>query len=187
MRIFFARFDHPWVTLAIYVPLGFFLVYLSMRLETRSWSSAALWIGLGSFAWTLVEYLLHRFSFHRSHGKEPWKSFHSGLHMAHHRDVEAADLILAPPFVGFLLGPAELAAFWLLSGSLATALLLEAGLFLGYFLYEWVHYSAHFGQARGPLMKYWKAYHLKHHFKDPRGNFGVTSPLWDWIFGSRVP
>ncbi|MCC7344667.1 MAG: sterol desaturase family protein [Deltaproteobacteria bacterium] len=186
LKLFFTRFPHPWVTIAIYVPAGIALVLWSLYLETRSWQSALLWITLGVFAWTLVEYLLHRFSFHRTRGGEPWKTFHSGLHLAHHRDVEAQDLILAPPFIGFLLGPAEVLFFSVLSGGLARGLLMEVGLFLGYFLYEWVHYSAHFGPARGPLMKFWKAHHLRHHFQDPHGNFGVTTPLWDWVFRTRV-
>jgi len=179
------RFAHPWVTIAIYVPLGLLLTYWSLHLEARPWTHVLLWIVIGVFAWTLLEYILHRFIFHWTQVREPWRTFASGLHIAHHRDVEAQDLILAPPLIGFLLGPAEVLLFTILSGSLARGLLIEAGLFIGYFVYEWVHYHVHFGRARGPLMKYWKAYHLYHHFKDPKRSFGVTTPLWDWVFGSR--
>lgn len=182
---FLARFAHPWVTLGLYLPLGIALTLWSLHREPRPWPSVLLWLAVGLFAWTLVEYLLHRFSFHQSRGPDAWLRFSSGLHIAHHREAEAPDLILAPPFVGLLLGPVEVALFALLSGSLARGLLIEVGLFLGYFLYEWVHYSVHLGPARGPLMKYWKAYHLHHHFKDPKRSFGVTTPLWDWVFRTQ--
>ncbi|MFO1462188.1 MAG: sterol desaturase family protein [bacterium] len=184
LKIFLARFAHPWVTLAIYVPAGLGLLFASLRLEKRPWHSVLAWLVLGLVAWTLVEYALHRFAFHRTKGREPWRTFSSGLHIAHHRETEARDLILAPPFVGFLLAPLEIALFSLLSGSLARGLLIEVGLFLGYFAYEWVHWSVHFGPARFGLMRYWKAYHLYHHFKDPQRAYGVTSPIWDYVFGT---
>ncbi len=184
LKLFLARFDHPWVTLAIYVPVGAALTWWSLHRETRPWPEVLAWMGVGFLAWTLVEYGLHRFVFHWVQGKEPWRSLSSGLHIAHHRDVEARDLIFAPPFVGFLLAPTEIAIFSLASGSLSRGLLIEVGLFLGYFLYEWVHWSVHFGPARNSLTKYWKAYHLYHHFKEPKRAFGVTTPLWDHVFGT---
>ena len=41
--------------------------------------------------------------------------------------------------------------------------------------------------VRGPSTRYarWAArHHLHHHFVTPRKNHGVTTPVWDWIFGT---
>jgi sterol desaturase/sphingolipid hydroxylase (fatty acid hydroxylase superfamily) len=27
---------------------------------------------------------------------------------------------------------------------------------------------------------------MRHHFSPQRGNFGVTTPLWDYVFGTTI-
>ena len=34
------------------------------------------------------------------------------------------------------------------------------------------------------VANYLKHYHLKHHFAGEGGRYGVSSPLWDRVFGS---
>jgi sterol desaturase/sphingolipid hydroxylase (fatty acid hydroxylase superfamily) len=29
-----------------------------------------------------------------------------------------------------------------------------------------------------------KQYHLRHHYKDDDVGFGISSPLWDYVFGT---
>lgn len=31
-----------------------------------------------------------------------------------------------------------------------------------------------------------KKYHLEHHFADYNNGFGVTSPFWDYVFGTPL-
>ena len=178
------RFGHPWMPMALYLPLGALLFAIAQHLHPRSLSTACLWVAGGVLLWTLVEYLLHRFIFHWVEVKEPYRSLASGLHMAHHRTADTQDLILAPPVVSLIFGSFLLGLFTLLTWSFSRAALLEAGIFLGYLAYEWVHYGAHRFKPRTPWGKFLKHYHLRHHFKDPRHCYGVTSPLWDWVFGS---
>ena len=35
---------------------------------------------------------------------------------------------------------------------------------------------------RHPALKFLKHYHMRHHFSDDAGRYGVSSPLWDLIF-----
>jgi sterol desaturase/sphingolipid hydroxylase (fatty acid hydroxylase superfamily) len=58
------------------------------------------------------------------------------------------------------------------------------GMLLGYAAYEWVHYSTHYRVARTRYGRYVRAWHLAHHHKSPRARFGVTSPFWDFVFGT---
>jgi sterol desaturase/sphingolipid hydroxylase (fatty acid hydroxylase superfamily) len=30
-----------------------------------------------------------------------------------------------------------------------------------------------------------KRYHMQHHYKTPDQRFGVSSPLWDMVFGTK--
>ncbi|MCX7670270.1 MAG: sterol desaturase family protein [Anaerolineae bacterium] len=38
---------------------------------------------------------------------------------------------------------------------------------------------------RRGYLKFLKRYHMMHHFKQPDAYFGVSSPLWDMVFGTR--
>ena len=69
-------------------------------------------------------------------------------------------------------------------GSAAKGLIAGGGLTLAHLLYEYSHYSAHFRPARNPLARARKRHHMLHHFADETNYFGVTSPLWDYVFGT---
>jgi dihydroceramide fatty acyl 2-hydroxylase len=178
------RFRHPWMPMALYIPMGVLMAALSFHFHPRTASSLVFWILSGVFSWTLIEYFLHRHVFHWTQVKEPWRTLASGLHMAHHRSANTEDLIIAPPVSSLIFGSLVYLLFALITLSFATAALMEIGVFLGYIAYEWVHYGAHRFQPRSPIGKYLKQYHLRHHFKEPQRVFGVTTPLWDFVFGT---
>ncbi len=178
------RFSHPWMPTLLYCPLAILFIIISISYQQRNVTSILLFVGLGLFSWTLLEYFLHRFVFHWTQGKEPWRSLASGLHMAHHRSTDAKDLIIAPPLVSIIFGTFVYFLFVVILQSWAQAALLESGLLMGYVVYEWVHYGAHRFRSQSRVGKYLQQYHLRHHFKNPSGVFGVTSPLWDYVFRS---
>jgi len=47
-----------------------------------------------------------------------------------------------------------------------------------------IHYATHHFPMRSPVAKYLKRHHMMHHYKDPDTRFGVSSPLWDKVFGT---
>jgi len=68
-------------------------------------------------------------------------------------------------------------------GVLSGAAAAEASL-LGY---EWLHLLAHSGYApRSGWFRRLRAGHLRHHFRDERANFGVTSRLADRLLGTAA-
>jgi len=139
-------------------------------------------IVIGFFAgvviWTLLEYVLHRFAGHSSRlGKRVRRE-----HLAHHATPDffttfARKLVLAVPVLG------GLAAVSIpLFGWAGAACVL--GVAAGWTFYEKLHRATH---VRGPRNRYgaWaRRHHLHHHFMDPHANHGVTSPVWDWVFGT---
>lgn len=143
-----------------------------------SWGVFALW-PLGLFAWTLLEYLLHRFVFHLplSH---PLRFLGATLHAQHHQRPNEPPITKPPAltlgafFVVSLVG-------WLTFGP--SVFPLVAGMVAGYLFYEMSHIAAHtLLPSEHPLPSF-QASHLAHH-QDPLSRFGITSPLWDYLFGS---
>ena len=60
-----------------------------------------------------------------------------------------------------------------------------AGLMLGYLWYVGVHHAAHHRRARpGSYLHRAKQRHAQHHHSPQACNFGVTTALWDNLFGS---
>jgi sterol desaturase/sphingolipid hydroxylase (fatty acid hydroxylase superfamily) len=129
----------------------------------------------GLLLFTLVEYSFHRWMFH---GSVPL--FAPG-HLRHHDNPHGDD---AMPF--FLPPLALLVIVGLLSIAMpvAFAMLLTGGIASGYALYGLSHDWIHATRFRNPVGRRWAANHHVHHFHPDR-NFGVTTPLWDILLGTR--
>lgn len=157
-------------------------------LSETSWSTGTglVCAGAGFCAWTLFEYLMHRFLFHFRAKSAGGQHSVFVMHGAHHKQPEDRLRALMPPFVSLPLG-----AF--LFGLAALALerpWLEAsfgGFLTGYLVFDLIHWACHHGQLPTALGRALKRYHLRHHFDHRSGNFGVSSPIWDWLFGTRFP
>jgi sterol desaturase/sphingolipid hydroxylase (fatty acid hydroxylase superfamily) len=59
-----------------------------------------------------------------------------------------------------------------------------AGFVAGYLTYDMTHYATHHFPMRRGIWKFLKRYHMLHHYKTPDRRFGVSSPLWDIVFGT---
>ena len=56
-----------------------------------------------------------------------------------------------------------------------------------YLTYEWLHRRAHTHAGVGAYGRFLRRHHFHHHFGNPKSNHGVTSPIWDWVFGTLEP
>jgi 4-hydroxysphinganine ceramide fatty acyl 2-hydroxylase len=130
----------------------------------------------GVFSWTLVEYLIHRFLFHSG------QTLAQSTHIQHHEIPNDKNKIVAPIVVSMVLYFFCIGIFYLMTFHLDHTLLLSSGLGLGYLIYEEIHYSTHHRAMKSPMMKYLKHYHMLHHHRDSSKKFGVSSPLWDFVF-----
>lgn len=138
----------------------------------------------GILNWTLFEYFLHRFVFHYEPKTDWGKRFHYLFHGIHHDFPEQKDRLVMPPVSSIPISAAVFGLHYLLLGSAGFPL--YAGFTAGYLYYEFVHYSVHHKKKSGWT---WndtqRKNHLTHHFKDADNRFGVTSPLWDFVFGTE--
>ncbi|KAG4946146.1 hypothetical protein JHK87_042153 [Glycine soja] len=83
-----------------------------------------------------------------------------------------------------------LPVFWnlvKLMATTSTAPALFGGGLLGYVMYDCTHYYLHHGQPRTEVPRNLKKYHLNHHFRIQDKGFGITSSLWDKVFGTLPP
>jgi sterol desaturase/sphingolipid hydroxylase (fatty acid hydroxylase superfamily) len=161
--------------------IGAVLVLVVAR-GSIGWGGILLVVLIGLLAWTLVEWLLHR-AMHVPTRWEALARFQDQAHLGHHRaprDIEhsvvnlSGSIPLAVLFFGL-----ELAAF----RDLDRALAFQAGLMAGYVWYEFVHLASH-GAWHLPVLRGLARYHALHHYQDWNRTFGVTTPLWDWVFGT---
>ena len=50
-----------------------------------------------------------------------------------------------------------------------------------------VHYATHHFSMKRGVWLWLKKYHMRHHYDDDHSGYGVSSPLWDYVFGTRAP
>jgi sterol desaturase/sphingolipid hydroxylase (fatty acid hydroxylase superfamily) len=141
----------------------------------------------GLLSWGLIEYGLHRFVFHHDARSELGRKMVHAVHLSHHENPRSRDRIFSSLVVS-----APVAAVYLLlarfaTGSLRATAYLFTGLLIGYFYYEWLHFRWHHRRAKLRLFRYLRRYHLLHHYQTPKLRFGVSSPLFDIIFGTYRP
>jgi sterol desaturase/sphingolipid hydroxylase (fatty acid hydroxylase superfamily) len=134
-----------------------------LTISTLASSIAAVLFCCGVAAWTLAEYITHRFVLH---GIAPVQH---GIH--HARPQHGIDKIFWQIWVAFAL-------LYLAAG---TAVL--AGVLVAYAWYLFVHYCAHHNPAIVParLLK-----HHRDHHRFANRNYGVTTRFWDRAFGTML-
>jgi sterol desaturase/sphingolipid hydroxylase (fatty acid hydroxylase superfamily) len=67
-----------------------------------------------------------------------------------------------------------------------TLAMFVVGLVQSYVVEEWVHHSVHFYNFNSRYFRYIRRMHLFHHSRwGAQGAFGLTSDLWDVVYGTR--
>lgn len=174
---------HPITPLLLFAPLV-------LALFTRSFTVLHLGLGpvvglglAGLFVWTFTEYTLHRFLFHFKPIGPKTEFFIFIIHDNHHQDPNDPTRLVMPPFPAIVL---SLLFYALFSAMLGPTLVQPffAGFIVGYLAYDYTHYAIHFFRLKGPWGRYVKQHHMDHHFIPEGAKWGVSSPLWDYVFGT---
>lgn len=155
----------------------------------------------GALTWSLAEYLLHRFVGHgakRRRGRTLRASLSpQGVlaeffaeHTAHHAQPRYFAPTGRKALAAVVVGATAAGAATLVVGP-RRGLAFAAGLLVVYASYEVHHRRIHTHAPTGPYTRWMRKHHWHHH-RMPRTNHGVTSPLWDHVFGThrepgRVP
>lgn len=195
---------HPAVPHLIFGPVIAAMLWLAARAGESAADAAAL-LALGALLWTLAEYAIHRFVFHpprhiaiethaitaRLGAGEPVMPalpslrhrFYFLVHGIHHTYPNDSRRLVMPPSVSVPLALAFFVLFRLALGAAAPAAF--AGLVAGYLFYDTTHYFTHHSRGRSKLARLQRRRHFRHHYADDTKDFGVSSPLWDLVLGTR--
>jgi sterol desaturase/sphingolipid hydroxylase (fatty acid hydroxylase superfamily) len=184
---FFEFFSHihPWQPPVIYVPLILYLSYRSFEESVGIGSFAALYMA-GALFWSFAEYALHRKVFHFKASSRFGKRFFWLLHGVHHDWPNDKLRLVFPPTVSLPLAAIFFGLFTLIAGD-ERRYALMAGFASGYLSYDMIHYWVHHFSPKSRAGKFLRRHHMAHHFKHTETGYGVSSPLWDYVFGSTHP
>jgi cyclopropane-fatty-acyl-phospholipid synthase len=147
-----------------------------------TWTDRTEWlcvVAAGYLIWTLMEYVLHRSVLHK-------KTYFAPLHGQHHS--APLSFIATPPWVSVLVlsGLFLFPVWWYFGFDVADGL--TVGVMTGYWWYGIVHHVIHHHVQRASPSYFneLRAWHMRHHYSPQRGNFGVTTPFWDYVFGTTI-
>jgi sterol desaturase/sphingolipid hydroxylase (fatty acid hydroxylase superfamily) len=164
-----------WAESAVDLLLGATLVLAGARAPDIRPAGAALAVLLGLLLFSLIEYGFHRWLFHG-----PVEVIARG-HRRHHENPKGYDGL---PFFLPALVLLSLCGLFTLVVRAAYAFTLTGTIALNYVVYGVWHFTVHHHLFGWPPARDWAANHHIHHYH-PDTNFGVTSPLWDVVFGTR--
>jgi sterol desaturase/sphingolipid hydroxylase (fatty acid hydroxylase superfamily) len=170
----------------ITVPISLFLLYglglLYWNITTVALSpvlTTSLFFS-GVFFFTFVEYSMHRFLFHMNTRTQFRRNVQYKIHQVHHEYPKDKDRLAMPPILSIAISTLLLFGFKALIGDFVFAFL--PGFLFGYAGYLFVHYMVHAYPPPKNFLKQWWVFHSLHHYKSQKKAFGVSSPLWDYVF-----
>ena len=173
----------------IATPIVIFLVY---AIGLLYYTEVATELGLvtvvavflaGTLSFTFAEYIIHRWVYHPPHGSsERYKEVMYNAHGFHHDYPKDKKRLAMPPIVAVVISTVLLGLFRLVLGDYSFSFL--AGFVVGYAMYLVVHYTVHMYPPPKNFLKALWVNHALHHYSEDDVLFGVSQPLWDYVFGT---
>lgn len=173
----------PRTALLFYISVVIFFIWINL-IQNLLWVKWIFVFSAGVFFWTLFEYLMHRYLFHYLSTSERGKRFNYMIHGIHHEFPHDKERLFMPPLPGSIIIALLFGLFYLLINHYVYSFM--AGMISGYLVYVSIHFLIHTRKSFRGFKKLWR-HHSLHHYKYPDKAFGVSSFLWDMIFGSMPP
>jgi len=168
---------HGLVPLFLYTPVAIAAVVLVLVDGHVGVGSLVGLFAAGVFFWTFFEYWMHREFFH-------WQLFpkmHYFLHGIHHVYPNDKGRQVMPPGASLAVAiPMYFVCTAIFGYGLGMAFF--GGFVAGYVWYDTTHFWTHVGKAKSRYGKFLKRHHMRHHFQSYEARFGVSTPMWDWVF-----
>jgi sterol desaturase/sphingolipid hydroxylase (fatty acid hydroxylase superfamily) len=173
---------HPLVIWGMYLPVIIgFPWYAAAKFQFTAPIIALVFIA-GVLFWSFFEYIMHRFIFHLVAESDRARKFIYILHGNHHEYPRDKERLFMPPVPSLIISSVIFFAMYALMRNYVFVFF--PGFMLGYLMYGTMHYAIH---AWNPPFKWmkplWRNHHL-HHYKNEHHGYGVSSTLWDHVFGT---
>jgi sterol desaturase/sphingolipid hydroxylase (fatty acid hydroxylase superfamily) len=177
---------HPVVPFVFWSPVVGWLLWRSVEIHHLRLTELAACAVAGLLVWTLSEYGLHRFLFHYPARSRVGKYLVFLFHGVHHATPRDRTRLVMPPAGAVLV----MAMLYGLFGLIVPSPWIEpfcAFFIVGYLIYDYLHFAFHHLPMQSRLLYFLKTHHMRHHYGEPGLRYGVSSPLWDWVFGTYAP
>jgi dihydroceramide fatty acyl 2-hydroxylase len=174
--------SHPVVNSTVLYGAGLILVAMAYETVLAAPLTVAGIALLSWLGWTLFEYLAHRYGFHYEPKTRFGQEIHRIMHGHHHDFPNDHERLMMPLGVSLTVLAVIL---WTATSAFGTSHgLLVAGFIAIFFMnYDLIHFLTH--KTSSPLPMGLKRRHMVHHFRDHDVNYGVSTVLWDRVFGTR--
>ena len=172
----------------ISIPVGIFFIYAAGLIYWTATTTdlTALQIVVlfftGWLVFTFAEYHIHKRFYHMEPTSEKRKELSYKFHGVHHDFPKDKQRLAMPPIMSLIIGTTLLFLLKLILGKYAFSFL--AGFMVGYACYLIVHYIVHIFRAPNNFFKALWTNHAIHHYQNEEIMFGVSSPIWDYVYGS---
>ncbi|HEU4552322.1 MAG TPA: sterol desaturase family protein [Chitinophaga sp.] len=174
---------HFTVPLILYVPVILYCIWHAFAVAGMGILSFIGCFAAGLFLWTITEYIMHRWVFHYIPKSKWGLRLHFIFHGVHHDYPNDRLRLVLPPSVSI---PLAVGFYFLFRALMGEAYLYAfyPGFVFGYLCYDISHYAFHHLNFKNKLWMKLKKHHMLHHYSDDTKGYGVSSALWDKIFGS---
>jgi 4-hydroxysphinganine ceramide fatty acyl 2-hydroxylase len=171
---------HPVTPVIVFVPILSACAYFGFQRVPAVYGVGGFLFGI--LLWTLTEYIIHRWVFHYEPKTDTGRKIHFLVHGIHHDYPRDATRLVMPLLISAPLATFFFYLFMAVFGN--YYLLIFSGFVLGYVSYDSIHYATHHINLKGKIGGFLRSYHLRHHYEDEHTAYGVSNPLWDYIFRS---
>lgn len=172
---------HIAVPLTIFFGTGIALSVIGYLEFSLSILSILGYFFIGFVSFTLAEYLIHRYIYHLPSVYEEGRIAYA-FHGIHHKFPKDKKRLVMPPAASVIIASVILLINYYLMGAIGFPF--TGGFLFGYAAYLSVHYVIHRYKPPNNFLKELWVHHSIHHYKEDDKAFGVSSPLWDYIFGT---
>jgi len=175
---------HISVPISIYLVTSTFLGWYAFTHTDMTPGWIAFLFFAGILVFTLAEYGAHRGVFHMETDTAIKAKIQYTFHGIHHEYPKDKTRLAMPPAAAVLIGGTLFAVTFLLMGEAAYAFF--PGFLVGYSGYLFTHFILHAYAPPKNFFKWLWINHAVHHYKSDEKNYGVSSPLWDYVFGTYM-
>lgn len=159
------------------------LLYYTHTTTELGWGLVVVLFLSGTLLFTFAEYAIHRWVYHPpDNASAGYRNFTYKIHGVHHDHPKDKQRLAMPPILSVVIGTLLLVIFRVIMHQYAFAF--TAGFLAGYALYMLIHYVIHMYRAPHNIFKALWVNHAIHHYSEDEILFGVSSPLWDYVFGT---
>ncbi len=171
---------HISVPISLFFGIAGGILFWGYSREAMPIDSLVFFFLIGWLSFSLVEYLVHRYVFHMNTDTKVKEDIQYKFHGIHHDYPKDKDRLAMPPVMSLTISTLLFFVFKFAMGDAVFGFL--PGFVVGYAMYLFVHYIVHAYQPPKNLFKALWVNHGIHHYKNHERAYGVSSPLWDYIF-----